>query len=270
MKLVSYEYKGKPAYGRMQGDTILPLGSSLRIGLRDGIPAEPVGEPVALQDVRLLPVLPDPAKIFCVGHNYEEHRLETKGPVVGHPSIFTRFADTLSAHEADIPLPPESSMLDFEGEIAVVIGKGGRRIAEADAMAHVAGFACANDATIRDFQRHTQQFTPGKNFPATAPIGPFLVTPKDILDLPSVSLTTRVNGEVVQRATVGQMIFSIPRVIAYLSIFTPLKSGDVILTGTPGGVGARREPPLWLKAGDIVEVEVSQVGLLRNTVAAEA
>lgn len=271
MKLVSYLFEDTPAFGRIEGnDMVVPLGRDLCAALASGISDQGSGEPLSLRDITLLPAVPNPGKIFCVGHNYEEHRQETQGPVVGHPSIFIRFADTLLAHDAPVLVPRESSMVDYEGELAVVIGKGGRRIAESEAMDHVAGYACANDITVRDWQRHTQQFTPGKNFPGTAPIGPFLVTPDEIDNLGAVTLTTRVNGVVMQHANVGQMIFPIPTIIAYLSTFTVLSAGDIILTGTPGGVGARRKPPVWLVPEDVVEVEISQIGVLRNRIAAEA
>lgn len=189
---------------------------------------------------------------------------------MGHPSIFTRFADTLTAHRAPIVRPRVSTSLDVEGELATVIGKGGRYIPEDEAMDHIAGFTCANDASVRDWQWHTQQFTPGKNFPATGALGPWLVTPEEITDLPTVTVTTRLNRQVVQQAPLADLIFPLPVIVAYLSSFTPLSPGDVILTGTPGGVGAKREPPLWMKPGDVVEVDISSVGLLRNDIVDEA
>ena len=274
MKYMSFSHDGRTSFGVMLSDTTLAdLGSDatpdLASALSGGTPDLAAAPRRALSDVVLLPVIPRPGKVFCVGHNYEEHRVETNGPRVGHPPIFTRFADSLVAHDAPILRPWVSTMLDYEGELAVVIGKPGRHIAEADAMHHVAGYACANDATVRDWQRHTGQFTPGKNFPSTGGLGPWLVTPDEIADLDATTLTTRLNGQVMQHATLGQLIFPIPVIIAYLSTFTPLGVGDVIMTGTPGGVGARREPPVWMAPGDVVEVEISGVGLLRNSIAAE-
>lgn len=216
-----------------------------------------------------LPVIPNPDKVICVGLNYEEHRKETGRPESAHPSIFTRFADTLLAHGAPIVLPTVSSMLDWEGELAVVIGTAGFRVAEADALGLVAGYACFNDATLRDWQRHTHQFIPGKNFPATGPFGPELVTPDEAGALPDQPIETRLNGQVVQSAKLGDMIFSIPRIIAYVSGFTRLRPGDVIATGTPGGVGFKREPQLFMKPGDTVEVSVGGIGRLTNPVVAE-
>ncbi len=274
MRYLSFTHAGRESFGVMLSETAFAdLGTSevpdLVAALATGFPPTDDAPRRELAEVTLLPVIPRPGKIFCVGHNYEEHRIETNGPRVGHPSIFTRFADTLIGHEAPIVRPNVSTMLDYEGELAVVIGKPGRMIDAGDAMGHVAGFACANDASVRDWQRHTGQFTPGKNFPATGGLGPWLTTPDEIADLDAVTLTTRVNGEVMQHASLAQMIFPIPVIIAYLSTFTPLGVGDVILTGTPGGVGARREPPVWLVTGDTVTVDIEGVGSLRNPVAGE-
>ncbi len=279
MKLISFRHGAIDSYGLVDDQQVLDLGAvagaeapdlktALAKGLLPALAARPA--PVLpLSSVTLLPTLPNPGKIFCVGHNYEKHRQETGRAKVGHPSIFTRFADTLTAHRAPIVRPRVSTSLDFEGELAIVIGKGGRYIPEDEAMAHIAGFTCANDASVRDWQWHTQQFTPGKNFPATGALGPWLVTPEEITDLPAVTVTTRLNGQVVQQAPLADLIFPLPVIVSYLSSFTPLSPGDVILTGTPGGVGAKREPPLWMKPGDVVEVDISGVGLLRNDIVDE-
>jgi 2-keto-4-pentenoate hydratase/2-oxohepta-3-ene-1,7-dioic acid hydratase in catechol pathway len=261
----------------LSGERIAPVGSiagapvDLRAAIASGelhTLGRTVRADLDLDGVELLPVIPNPGKILCVGHNYEAHRVETGRARAEHPSIFTRFADTLLGANDPVIMPSTSEMLDYEGELAVVIGKGGRSIAEAEAMRHVAGFSCFNDVSVRDWQWHTSQFTPGKNFPATAPFGPWLVTPDEIADLANTTLTTRLNGEQVQHASVRDMIFSIPRVIAYVSAFTPLAPGDVIATGTPGGVGAKREPPRWMKVGDVVEVEISGVGRLVSRIRA--
>ncbi len=276
MKLVSFRSDGRDGFGVVEdgqvADLSTPATPDLKSALAAGLPAAaPKDAPrYQLSAVTLLPVIPNPAKIFCVGLNYLEHREETGRAATAHPTIFTRFADTQVADGAPLICPRESVMFDYEGELAVIIGKGGRRIAEADAFAHVAGYACYNDGSIRDWQNHTAQFTPGKNFPATGGFGPWMVTPDEIADLQGVTVTTRLNGVQVQHAAVSQMIFSIPRVIAYLSAFTTLSPGDVISTGTPGGVGARRTPPLWMKPGDLVEVDISGVGLLTNPVIADA
>ncbi len=178
-----------------------------------------------------------------------------------------RVSTSQTGHEQPLLCPRESTSLDYEGEIAVIIGKPGRRITEADAWKHVAGYSCYNDGSVRDWQRHTSQFTPGKNFAATGAFGPWMVTTEEIEPGATLSLTTRLNGQVMQQATTHMMIFPIPRLIAYCSTFVPLESGDVIVTGTPGGVGARRNPPIFMKPGDVVEVEVDRIGCLRNTIA---
>lgn len=277
MKYVSYLHDGRATYGHVDADKVSDLGAvpgaphdlvaALKAHALAGLTAEAT---IPFKDIALLPVVTNPAKIFCVGHNYESHRVETGRAKVGHPSIFLRFADTLNAHGGDIVRPKVSTSLDYEGELAVIIGKGGRYIAEADAMSHVAGLACANDASVRDWQWHTTQFAPGKNFPTTCPLGPWMVTPDEIDDLNAVSVTTRLNGQVMQSATLDHMLFPLPVIIAYLSGFTTLNPGDVILTGTPGGVGAKREPPVWMKPGDVIEVDISGVGLLRNSIVDEA
>lgn len=282
MKIASYEAAGAASWGLVQDEQVIDVGAVLGDAyphLEDVLAAGALGQieaavpqaPVlALSQVRFAPLVSRPGKIFCVGHNYESHRQETGRDKVGHPSIFLRFADTLTGHAAPIICPLESDSLDYEGELAVIVGRGGRRIAEQAAMDHVAGFAPSNDASVRDWQWHTQQFTPGKNFPDTCALGPWMVTPDEIKDLGAVTVTTRLNGEVMQSQPVSDMLFPIPRIIAYLSTFTTLSPGDVILTGTPGGVGAKRQPPVWMKAGDTVEVDISSVGRLVNTVAKEA
>ncbi|WP_413672311.1 fumarylacetoacetate hydrolase family protein [Massilia cellulosiltytica] len=282
MKLVAYQYEGKAGYGVLSGDRIAAPGKDflerypdIRSVLDGGALPElqevvtSAPATLALADVELLPPLANPRKIFCVGLNYKSHVAETKRPDAEHPAIFVRFADSLIADGAPLRYPSgKSEKFDFEGELAVVIGKGGSDIAEADAMAHVAGYACFNDATVRDWQRHTHQWTPGKNFPGTGAFGPALVTADEIADITQSVLTTRLNGTVMQQAPLSDLIFTLPVIISYLSTFTRLSPGDVIATGTPGGVGDRREPPLYMKPGDTVEVEISGIGLLKNTVKA--
>ncbi|AVW89734.1 fumarylacetoacetate hydrolase family protein [Celeribacter baekdonensis] len=223
-----------------------------------------------LSDVTLLPVLPDAGKILCVGLNYETHRAETKRPDAKYPTMFTRYADSQIAHGAPMIMPTVSDKLDYEGEMAVIIGRGGRNISEENALSHVAGYACYNDGTIRDWQRHTHQFGPGKTFPGTGGFGPYMVSADEVGDYTKLPIQTRLNGEVMQQATLSDLIFPVERLIAYISTYTPLSAGDVILTGTPGGVGDRREPQLYMKPGDVVEIEIGMLGTLINPIAAES
>lgn len=277
MKLISFLYEGGARFGALVGDHVadftalapagvVDLKSAIAAGILADVAAKATPS-LPLAEVTLLPVIPNPGKILCVGHNYENHRQETGRAKVANPSIFTRFADTLVAAGQPILRPRHSTHLDFEGELAVIIGKGGRDIPAEEALDHVAGYACFNDASVRDWQWHTQQFTPGKNFPATGGFGPALVTPDEVGDYRDTSVMTRLNGQVVQSQPTADMIFPIATIIAYVSAFTPLSPGDVIATGTPGGVGAKREPPLWMKPGDVVEVDIPGIGLLRNTIA---
>ena len=191
-------------------------------------------------------------------------------PNLPYPTIFTRWADTHVGHLQPLIRPRDSDNFDYEGELVAIIGKGGRHITQADAMNHVAGYSCYNEGSVRDYQRHASQFTPGKNFASTGAFGPFMVTPDEVGQIAGKKIQTRLNGKTVQSSTLDMMIFPVPRLIEYISIFTPLSPGDVIVTGTPGGVGWVRTPPLWMKAGDSVEVEIDGVGLLKNPVVDEA
>jgi len=221
-------------------------------------------------DVIFLPPITDPAKILCIGLNYAKHQAETGRPDVDHPTIFTRFADSQVGHLQSMIKPDQSVRFDYEAELAVVIGQGGRFISDDDALSHVAGYACYNDGSIRDWQRHTSQFTPGKNFPGTGAFGPYLVTPDEVGDYRKLPIESRLNGEVMQKATLADLIFPIPRLISYISQFTALSSGDVIVTGTPGGVGDRRDPPVYLTPGDVIEVDIGVVGTLVNPIVSVA
>lgn len=282
MKLVTFTAAGQRSWGVVEDDTIAAIGqvanapASLRKALEQPdamakIAAAAKSAPrLPLANVELEPVLPDPDKIICVGLNYENHRKETGREEVSHPTIFTRFANSQVGHDCPMIRPKVSTHYDYEGELALVIGKPGRHISKADAYSHIAGYACYNDGSIRDWQRHTIQFTPGKNFIGTGAFGPWLVTPDEVGPLEKLRLITRLNGVTVQETTLGDMIFDIPTIIAYCSTFTELEIGDVIVTGTPGGVGAKRNPPLWMKAGDHVEIEIDRVGLLQNPIVDEA
>ncbi|MBC2666796.1 fumarylacetoacetate hydrolase family protein [Novosphingobium flavum] len=262
---------GTPSFGRLDGETVHDLGAPgapawLRDALGGDLAALAATGSFAMAEVRLLPLVPNPDKILCVGLNYAAHVAETGREQKEHPAIFTRWADTLVAAGEPIVRPKETTRFDYEGELAVVIGKGGRRIRKEDAMSHIAGFSVFNDASARDWQRHNIQFTPGKNFPATGAFGPALVTPEAVGGLADLRVQTRLNGELVQDQPVSDMIWDIATVIEYCSAFTELAPGDVIATGTPGGVGDKRNPPLYMKAGDTVEVSVGVVGTLTNRI----
>jgi 2-keto-4-pentenoate hydratase/2-oxohepta-3-ene-1,7-dioic acid hydratase in catechol pathway len=218
-------------------------------------------------DVTWLPVIPNPGKILCVGLNYQDHVVETGRDNTEQPAIFIRVAESQVGHKQPIIRPKESTHLDFEAEIAVIIGRAGRRISQKDAWGHIAGYSCYNDGSVRDWQRHTIQWTAGKNFAQTGGFGPWMVTADDIPPNTKMTLSCRLNGERMQHATTEQMIFKIPKIIEYCSAWTTLQPGDVLVTGTPGGVGARRTPPLWMKPGDKVEIEIDKVGILENTIA---
>lgn len=282
MAFISFIAENRSSYGIVRENGVFDLGhrignvlpdlkSLLRaqgMGLLGDLPKPNVTD-YAAGEFTYLPPIPNPAKILCVGLNYDEHRKETGRAETEHPAIFTRFADTLLGHENAIVLPKNSSSLDYEGELAVVIGKSGFRIREEEAMGHVAGYSVFNDATLRDWQRHTHQFIPGKNFPRTGAFGPALITPEAAGPLADKRIETRLNGETMQSAKLGDMIFSIPKVIAYVSGFTRLSPGDVIATGTPGGVGFKRNPQVFMWAGDRVEVMVEGIGTLVNGIEAE-
>ncbi|WP_083243010.1 fumarylacetoacetate hydrolase family protein [Sinorhizobium sp. RAC02] len=216
--------------------------------------------------------IPAPEKIICVGVNFPDRNEEYKDGQAAppNPSLFIRFPRSFTGHDRPLIRPPESPQLDYEGEIVIVIGKGGRRISEADALNHIAALSLCNEGTIRDWVRHAKfNVTQGKNFDATGSIGPWLVPYVDESQLADIKLETRVNGEVRQSDRTSRMIFSFRKIINYISTFTTLVPGDIIVTGTPTGAGARFEPPIWLKPGDVVEVEAEGIGLLRNTIADE-
>jgi 2-keto-4-pentenoate hydratase/2-oxohepta-3-ene-1,7-dioic acid hydratase in catechol pathway len=282
MKLMSFSHGDRCSYGVMQEDCVIDLGSLshrfgstlkdflLRGGLRD-LKSEEISElpRTRLSEVAFEPVIPNPSKVLCIGINYATHMRETGRELPAYPMIFTRFADSQAAHGASLVRPIVSSKLDFEGELAVVIGRRARHVKAADALEFVAGYSCYNDGSIRDWQKHTIQFTPGKNFPTTGGFGPWLVTADEIPDPSALHITTRLNGSVMQDTDTSDMIFDVPKLIEYCSAFTPLSPGDVIVSGTTGGVGAFRQPPIWMKPGDIVEVEISKIGTLRNSIVDE-
>lgn len=283
MKLVSFVDNGRSSYGVVKHQGVIDLGrrlsgrglSTLRRLLAGNALAEAAKLAASetpdfqLKDLLLAPVITDPDKIICVGMNYRDHVAEVGRTVTEKPSLFARFAGSQVGHLQPMIKPTVSEQFDYEGEVAVVIGKTGRHIAEADAFGHIAGYACYNEGSIRDWQRHTTQFLAGKTFAGTGAFGPWLVTSDEIPDPTELTLETRLNGQVVQNTTTDKLITSIPELIAYCSTILPLLPGDVIVTGTPGGVGLKRNPPLFMKPGDTVEVEVSGIGVLRNPVIAE-
>jgi 2-keto-4-pentenoate hydratase/2-oxohepta-3-ene-1,7-dioic acid hydratase in catechol pathway len=276
MKLVSYEASDGPKVGVVEGDDLMVVtdagwtgGKTLRAMIENGelyAAKAHASHRVPLASVKLLPPLFDPPRIWCVGVNYHDHRIETGRDPTEQPTIFTRTPQSQVGQGAPMAVPSISERMDYEAEIAIVIGKAGRNISEADALDHVAGYSCYNDVSIRDWQRHTSQWTPGKNFEGLGAFGPWLVTPDEMPAPEAMRVIARLNGQMVQDALASDMIFSIPEIIVYLSTFTTLLPGDVIATGTPGGVGAKRTPPLWMKAGDVVEIEVAGVGILSNPI----
>lgn len=282
MKLISFLNQGVPSYGVVNGDDVLDLTPILGAQAPDlktliaknlqGAAAQAAQtHPFTLKfsQLTLLPVIPNPGQIFCIGLNYGEHVRETGHTVTEAPVIFVRLPDSQVAHGQDIVRPPESQRLDYEAEIAIVIGKGGRRIKEEDAWDHIAGYACYNDGSVRDWQVATSQWTPGKNFYKTGGFGPWMVTSDEIAPGQVMRLQTILNGQVLQDSTTDKMIHSIPRQIAYISTFLPVSPGDVIVTGTPGGVGNKRDPQIFLKPGDVCEIVVDAIGTLRNGVCDE-
>lgn len=280
MRLISFRTGSRASYGIVTDAGVIDAGARLTkefSSLREVLAAGAVNllrgmtglaADVALAEVSLLPPIPDrAAKFLCVGVNYMPHIEEMGRERPAHPVVFVRFADSLVGHLRPMVKPRESVQYDFEGELAVVIGRRARRVPRERALEYVAGYACFNDGSVRDFQRHGPQWTAGKNFPASGAFGPWLVTADEQPDPSRLVLSTRLNGEIVQHERVAQLCFDVPALIAYCSTFTTLEPGDVIATGTPGGVGAGRNPPLWMQPGDTVEIEIDGVGTLRNTIA---
>lgn len=249
---------------------LLAAGPDATAAARRAIAAAPAAAAVDPAEVAWLPVIPRPGKIICVGLNYRDHSAESGFQQPAYPTLFARFASSLVGHEAPIVRPLASEQLDYEGEVAAVIGRGGRHIAHADALDHVAGYALFNDASVRDYQTKAPQWTMGKNFDGTGAFGPEFVSADDLPPgLAGLELTTRLNGRVVQRASTDDLVFSVADLVATISEAITLEPGDVIVTGTPAGVGLARTPPLWMRAGDRVEVAVDGFGVLANPVADE-
>lgn len=279
MKFASFRIHGVPGYGLVTDDGLRPVPApvaarypDLRAALAAGaLPlvadaARHGPQCLGLDEVAHEPVIPNPGKILCVGVNYLAHIREMGREPPAHPVLFVRFPDTLVGHEQPLVRPTASTHYDFEGELAFVIGRRARYVPVERALEHVAGYACLMDGSLRDFQRQTSQFTAGKNFPASGAFGPWLVTSEEIPDPAALRLETRLNGTVMQQAPVGDMRFGVAELLAYASTITQLEPGDVITTGTPSGVGFARQPPLWLQPGDVLEVKIDRIGVLRNRV----
>jgi 2-keto-4-pentenoate hydratase/2-oxohepta-3-ene-1,7-dioic acid hydratase in catechol pathway len=280
MRWLSFEASGRASFGYLtsDGEGVVDAGArtglaDLKSAIADGLVAQgaSLGDTadLALADIGYLPTITNPDKILCVGLNYKAHQEETGRGGEGTPTIFARFAAAQIGHLQPMLKPPESDTLDFEGEIAMIIGAAGRRIARNRALDHVAGFGIYNDGSVREYQRQTSQFTPGKNFTGTGGFGPWMMTPDEIGDLDQLEITTRLNGEVMQNSKAELLVFGFRELIEYCSTFIELVPGDVIVTGTPGGVGAARKPPVFMQDGDTIEVEVKPIGTLRNPVVAE-
>jgi 2-keto-4-pentenoate hydratase/2-oxohepta-3-ene-1,7-dioic acid hydratase in catechol pathway len=278
MKLLSFSADGKELFGAVNGDGVVTLNDrigqpSLRAALAAGAmasmrrAAHEAKPDRTLADIKFRPLIPLPNKILCAGVNYRAHAAEVGRELPKQPSMFIRFADTLVGHDGEMIRPQVSDNFDYEGELALIIGTGGRHIAAERALEHVAGYTIFVDGSVRDFQKFS--VTSGKNFPGTGPLGPWLVTSDEIPDPSKLTLTTRLNGQRVQHAPTSQLIYAIPQIIAFCSDFTALSPGDVIATGTPEGVGHGRKPPLWMKPGDRLEVEITDIGVLRAHIADE-
>ncbi|RVD15433.1 fumarylacetoacetate hydrolase family protein [Mesorhizobium sp. M4B.F.Ca.ET.017.02.2.1] len=283
-RLATFTVGGKTRYGAITDKGVVDLSArhtqwpTLREVIEAGAlrrlaeEADAFAPDFKVEDIAYEIPIPSPEKIICVGVNFPDRNEEYKDgqAAPSNPSLFIRFPRSFVGHGAPLVRPPESPQLDYEGEIVIVIGKGGRRIAEADALGHIAALSLCNEGTLRDWVRHAKfNVTQGKNFDRSGSIGPWLVPFTDAAQIADISLTTRVNGEVRQRDRTGRMIFSFRKIIAYISTFTTLVPGDIIVTGTPTGAGARFEPPIWLKPGDVIEVEADGIGLLRNGVVDE-
>ena len=277
MRWLSFLTDGRSSFGYVEEDCVVDLGSvcnlpDLKSALRQDcldfvhqVLCERAPR-ISMEDIEFLPPIPNPSKVLCVGLNYLEHQRETGHGGEDQPTIFVRFGGAQIGHNGVMLQPRESASLDFEGEIALVIGSPGRRIPEEKCLEHVFGFSCYNDGSVREYQRHTSQFTSGKNFAQTGGFGPWIMTPDEISDLADMELLTHLNGELMQHAWSSDMVFDFASILSYCSTFTELEPGDVVVTGTPGGVGARRSPPVFMEDGDIISVTVRPIGTLTNTV----
>ncbi|MET8767243.1 fumarylacetoacetate hydrolase family protein [Streptomyces sp. NPDC004658] len=275
MRFVSLEYEGVRYAATVRGEWAVPLEGVSELGRQTPLevlraPRLREHEAIPLARARLLPVVPEPRKIVCVGLNYQSHVGETRRELPVYPVLFTKFPSSLIAHGDAVTVPPESEQVDYEAELAVVIGAPARRVPRDRAHEVIAGYTVANDVTMRDYQYKTHQWLQGKAWDASTPLGPELVTHDEIGDrVGSLDISLTLNGEVLQSSNTSKLIFDIPTLIATVSEFTTLLPGDVLLTGTPGGVGFRRDPQVFLRPGDKVAVSIEGIGRLENTVTAE-
>ncbi len=281
MRLISFLKNGSQHVGKMINETEALDVTLSRPGiasLKDLLETDTLSELQSItegrnlekiSDLDLLPVIPNPSKVICVGINYVAHAAEAGRKVGDYPVIFQRYADTLVGHRQNLVCPVVSEEFDFEGELAVIIGKGGRHIRPEDAMSHVAGFSCFNDASVRDWQFHSHQYGMGKNFQNSGALGPEMVTADEIRDYRALEIESFLNGEKMQEGKLSQLAFDIPAIISYVSKAIAWRPGDVIATGTPSGVGFKRKPPIFLKEGDVFDVSIPGVGRLSNPVVSE-
>lgn len=284
MKFISFTYENKNSFGIVKEDTIIDLTQYIDgvTDLREAIRKDKLNElsemasltetGISLEEVRYLPTITNPEKIICIGVNYLDRNAEYKddSELPKYPSVFMRTRESLVGHKEDILDPPESSQLDYEGEIVLIVGKDGRRIPMEQAKKHIAGMTIMNEGSIRDYLRHAKfNVTQGKNFAKSGSIGPWMVTSDELDPFSSLEIKTKVNGELRQNDNTDNLMFSFEYLVSYLSTFYHLKAGDIIATGTPNGAGARFDPPKYLTAGDFVEVEVSGIGSLKNGVITE-
>mgnify|MGYP001250240455 CR=1 FL=1 len=278
MKFLSFLLNGKARFGVHNDKYITDLTGKIKGAqtLKDLILNEDISEAkeyvlknpgnISLTGIQYLPVIPNPEKIICVGLNYSEHVKETGRTTKQNPVIFFRVPESQTAHNQPILRPKVSMYLDYECEMAVIMKNAGKHIKPENALEHIAGYSCYNESTIRDWQQHTEQFGMGKNFEKTGSFGPHMVLAENISDYTELLIQSRLNGKVMQRAKLSQLIFDIPNLISYVSKAIPWKAGDVLVTGTPGGVGFKRKPPVFMKDGDKVEVEISEIGILSNII----
>ena len=278
MKFVSFLLKGSPKFGISDGKSITDLTNKIsgsktlkeliaNNGINDAkkYAKENPGS-INVDEIEFLPLIPNPGKIICVGLNYSDHVNEIGITLEKNPVIFLRVPESQTAHKQIIQKPKVSNHLDYEGEMAVIMSNAGKHIEPKNALKHIAGYSCYNESTVRDWQQHTKQFTMGKNFEKTGSFGPYMVLAEEISDYKKLTIKTRLNDKVMQEASLSQLIFDIPTLISYISKAMPWQAGDVLVTGTPGGVGFKRNPPVYMKDGDKIEVEIKNVGILTNTI----